>query len=109
MKDIANFNLLEYNTFGINANCRRFVEFENENEVTPFLCSLTDDDMPLLILGGGSNLLLTKDYDGTVIRSAIKGVESSCDNGFVYLTCGSGEKWDDIVALCIDHGWYGAA
>ena len=108
MKDIANFNLLEYNTFGIDANCRRFVEFENENEVTPFICSLTDDDMPLLILGGGSNLLLTKDYDGTVIHSAIKGVESSCDNGFVYLTCGSGEKWDDIVALCIDHGWYGA-
>lgn len=107
MKDYEHFNLIEHNTFGINATCRRFVEFDNEEEVTPFVCSLTDDDMPLLIIGAGSNLLLTKDFDGTVLHSAIKGVESKCDNGFVYLTCGSGETWDDIVALCIDHGWHG--
>ena len=107
MKDYEHFNLIEHNTFGINATCRRFVEFDNEEEVTPFLCSLTDNDLPLLILGAGSNLLLTKDFGGTVLHSAIKGVESKCDNGFVYLTCGSGETWDDIVALCIDHGWHG--
>jgi UDP-N-acetylmuramate dehydrogenase len=108
MKDFKNFNLIQYNTFGINASCRRFVEFDNDKEVTPFLCTLNEDDMPLLIIGAGSNLLLTKDFEGTVLHSAIKGVESRCDNGFVYLTCGSGEIWDDIVELCIDHGWHGA-
>ena len=74
MKDYEHFNLIGHNTFGIDAICRRFVEFDNQEEVTPFLCSLTDDDMPLLILGAGSNLLLTKDFDGTVLHSAIKGV-----------------------------------
>ena len=108
MRDIQGFNLKENNTFGIDAVCRRFIEIERAEEVTPLVCSLTSDDLPLLIIGGGSNLLLTDDFDGTVLRSAIKGVESSSEDGHVLLRCGSGETWDDIVALCVDHGWYGA-
>ena len=108
MKDIRNFNLLKHNTFGINVSCNRFVELESEKEATNFFCSMEDDDTPLIVIGGGSNILFTHDYEGIVIHSAIKGVESSCDNGFVYITCGSGEKWDDIVAFSIDHGWHGA-
>ena len=107
MKDIQNFNLGKYNTFGIDATCRRFVEFEKEEEVAPFLCTFDETAEPLLILGGGSNLLLTDNFEGTVLHSAIKGVDSTCEDGFVYLRCGSGETWDDIVELCVDHGWYG--
>ncbi len=107
MKDIENFNLIGYNTFGIEAKCKRFVEFEKEEEVVPFLCSFDDSEEPLLIIGGGSNLLLTEDFQGTVLHSAIKGVETTSDDGFIYLRCGSGEVWDDIVELCVDHGWYG--
>lgn len=108
MRDISNFNLKAYNTFGIEAVCRRFVEIEKADEVTPLVCSLTSNDLPLLIIGGGSNLLLTGDFEGTVIKSAIKGVESASEDGYVMLRCGSGETWDDIVRLCVDHGWYGA-
>lgn len=108
MRDIRNFNLRANNTFGVEATCRRFVEIERAEEVTQFVCSLTGDDLPLLIIGGGSNLLLTSDFDGTVLRSAIKGVESTSEDGYVLLRCGSGETWDDIVAHCVDHGWYGA-
>ncbi len=108
MRDISNFNLKAYNTFGIEAVCRRFVEIEKADEVTPLVCSLTSNDLPLLIIGGGSNLLLTGNFEGTVIKSAIKGVESASEDGYVMLRCGSGETWDDIVRLCVDHGWYGA-
>lgn len=108
MRDIENFNLLEYNTFGIEVSCRRFVEFEKPSEVTPLVCSLSESDMPLLVIGGGSNLLFTSDFPGTVLRSAIKGVETtSSEDGHVFVKCGSGERWDDIVSLCVDHGWYG--
>lgn len=108
MRDIENFNLSAYNTFGIDVSCRRFVEFEDASEVTPLLCSLTEADLPLLIIGGGSNLLFTGDFPGTVLRSAIKGVEMDSEDGHVIVRCGSGELWDDIVSLCVDHGWYGA-
>ena len=108
MIDIANFDLTKHNTFGIAVKCRRYVELEKETEVTPFVLSLSDDDKPLLIIGGGSNLLFTGDYKGTVLRSAIKGVETTSEDGHVLLRCGSGECWDDIVALSVDHGWYGA-
>ncbi len=107
MKDFSQYNLKEHNTFGIDATCRRFVEFDKETEIAPFFCSLDDEDLPLLIIGEGSNLLLTGDFDGTVVHSAIKGVETRSEDGFVYLRCGSGETWDDIVQLCVDHGWYG--
>ena len=107
MRDLSHFNLKANNTFGIEAFCRRFVEIESAEEVTPLVCSLTSDDLPLLIIGGGSNLLLTGDFEGTVIKSAIKGVESTSEDGHVLLRCGSGETWDDIVRLCVDHGWYG--
>jgi UDP-N-acetylmuramate dehydrogenase len=65
----------------------------------------------LLLLGGGSNLLLTGDYHGTVIHSAIKGielVERDDNDGFVVLRVGSGEVFDDFIAYCVEHGYYGA-
>ena len=62
-----------------------------------------------MILGGGSNLLLTKDFQGTVVHSAIMGAEAhETGDGHVLLRCGSGETWDDIVDLCVSRGWYGA-
>lgn len=108
MKDLYNYSLKNHNTFGIEAKCKRFVEFDSIDELKQIVCSLTDADNPVMILGGGSNLLLTGDYDGTVIHSAIKGhsVINTAD-GYL-LRCGSGETWDDVVSLCVANGWYGA-
>ena len=108
MREILHFDLSKHNTFGIHASCKRFVEIDTAEEAAAFFPSLHDTDLPLLIIGGGSNLLLTADFPGTVVRSAIKGISAEERDGEVWLRCGSGETWDDVVALCVQRGWYGA-
>lgn len=109
MKDIKNYNLLNHNTFGISGNCRRFVEFDNVDELQTCVRSITAEDKPLLIIGGGSNLLLTRDFPGLVLHSAIMGREVVKESdGKVWLRCGSGETWDDIVAYAVEKEWHGA-
>lgn len=105
--DRQDFSLLCYNTFGIEVKCRRFIEFSTVEDLQKVVGSLTDADRPLLLLGGGSNLLLTGDYEGTVLHSAIKGYEVKDCGDDVLLRCGSGEIWDDVVALCVENHWYG--
>lgn len=116
IKDFRDYNLLPHNTFGIEARCRRFVEFESVDEAREVATMLQEADEPLLIVGSGSNLLLTGDYQGTMVHSAIKGIreergrsqESGDGSQEVILTCGSGETWDDVVAYCVERGYYGA-
>lgn len=116
IKDFRDYNLLPHNTFGIEARCRRFVEFESVDEAREVATMLQEADEPLLIVGGGSNLLLTGDYQGTVVHSSIKGIheergtsqELGDGSQEVILTCGSGETWDDVVAYCVERGYYGA-
>ena len=109
MKDEKDYSLKAHNTFGIDAKCRRFLELSSADEAIEVLPALRGEDAPLLLLGGGSNLLLTKDFPGTVIHSAIMGTEArETDDGHVLLRCGSGETWDNIVDLAVSRGWYGA-
>ena len=109
MKDLRNYNLLDHNTFGIDVKCRRFIEFSSVSELLMICERLSDDDQPLLVMGGGSNLLFTDNFDGTVLHSAIKGIEKVADEGdSVLVRAGSGETWDDFVAFCVENGWYGA-
>ena len=125
MKDIRHYSLLAHNTFGIDASCSRFLEFTSIEEAQKMVKMLTPDDQPLMILGGGSNLLLTGDYPGTVLHSGIKGIEvldaensnlgiSASDieaaeqQKQVLLACGSGEVFDDVVAYAVANGYYGA-
>ena len=75
MIDKKNYSLLGHNTFGFDVLCRRFVEYTNVAEAQSLARSLTQSDYPLLIIGSGSNLLLTGNFEGTVIHSAIKGIE----------------------------------
>ena len=112
MKDFCNYSLKEHNTFGIDAKCRRFIEFEDDDEAVEVAKILRESATPYIIIGGGSNLLLTKDFDGIVVRSGIKGYyfEESGDRSqetVVRMTCGSGEVWDDMVATSIKGGYYG--
>lgn len=110
MKDIKNYSLLAHNTFGIEARCHRFLEYSSVEEAQQIVSSLTTEDEPLLILGGGSNLLLTGDYPGTVLHSAIKGIKVLSDKELasVFLECGSGEVFDDVVAFAVENGYHGA-
>lgn len=109
MKDEKNYSLLLHNTFGIDAYCSRFVEAYTTDEVQKFVASFDADTQKLLIVGGGSNLLLTEDFNGTVFHSAIKGIEivGEVDDYNVLLCAGSGETWDDIVAYCVENNLFG--
>ena len=104
MKDICNYSLKEHNTFGIDAKCSRVLEFEDDDEALEVAGILRKSKTPYIIIGGGSNLLLTRDFEGIVVRSAIKG--HRFEDGY-RMVCGSGETFDDMVATSIEAGYYG--
>ena len=104
MKDLLNYSLKGHNTFGIEARCRRFLEYESVEEAVEIAAILRQEKAPYIIIGGGSNLLLTRDFEGTVVHSALKG----CEIEDCLMTCGSGETFDDVVMLSLENGLYGA-
>ena len=104
MKDCKNYSLLSHNTFGIEAQCARFLEYTDEQEALQVATILRNTSSPYIIIGGGSNLLLTRDFEGIVVHSACKGIRREGNR----LTCGSGEVFDDVVAESIKMGLYGA-
>ena len=104
MKDLRDYSLLAHNTFGIDARCSRFLEYENEEEAQQIAEILRMSSSPFIIIGGGSNLLLTRDFEGIVVHSACKGI---CRDGN-RLQCGSGETFDDVVDMSLCMGLYGA-
>ena len=104
MKDCKNYSLLAHNTFGIEAQCTRFLEYADEKEALEVAALLRASSLPYIIIGGGSNLLLTRDFEGIVVHSACKGIRREGNR----LTCGSGEVFDDVVAESIRMGLYGA-
>lgn len=105
MIDQENYSLLRHNTFGIDAKCKRFIEYSSVEEAQQVARMITDADQPLLILGGGSNLLLTGDYNGTVLHSGIRFLEQTDE---CHVRCGSGFIWDDVVDYCVANNLYGA-
>ena len=104
MKDIQNYSLLAHNTFGIDAKCLRFLEYSNEAEAIEAARIVRESGLPFIIIGGGSNLLLTHDFQGIVVHSACKGIRRVGNT----LLCGSGEVFDDVVAESLRQGLSGA-
>ena len=105
-------SLLTYNTFGIDCRCKDIYEPATVGEAKEILKKVKAE--PYMILGGGSNLLLTQDYEGVVLHSQIKGIERldspnkvDSDASHIYIRCGSGEVWDDVVAYATEHSYYG--
>jgi len=104
VKDFCNYSLKQHNTFGIDAKCSRYLDFRNFEEATEVARILRESGLPYLIIGSGSNLLLTRDFEGIVVRSNLKLALFDGDR----LLCGSGLNWDETVDQCIRHGYYGA-
>jgi UDP-N-acetylmuramate dehydrogenase len=103
LRDEKDYSLKAHNTFGIAAKCKRYLEFSSVEEARQVAAILRSANTPYIIIGGGSNLLLTRDFEGIVVRSAILGIAyDEC-----LLTAGSGENWDELVAHCVAQGWYG--
>ena len=90
-----------HNTFGIEARAKQYFEYCSEDELIAFLPSLSG--VPYLHIGGGSNLLFTRDFDGIILHCGIKGIEVMDD----CIRVGAGVVWDDFVGWAVEHGWCG--
>ncbi len=101
-----NISLKSYNTFGIDAKAKYFVSVNSLGELQEVLKLKTHPDK--FILGGGSNMLLTKDIDALVIHVNLKGIEMvSKHNGEVIVKANAGENWHEFVLWCLDHDFGG--
>lgn len=95
--------LKDYNTFGIEAKCSNFIEFKGVEELEKFFPT---DDM-WLVVGGGSNILFTKDYEGTILHPISKEiVVESVDGDSAYIKVDAGVVWDDFVEFAISNNYY---
>ena len=102
-----NFSVKNLNTFGVEAIARWYVEINSERDLHSLFGSARWDDTKLLVIGGGSNLLFTSDFDGLVIRINIKGLEHEIDGTDVYLKAGGGEVWNNLVNYAVDRSFSG--
>lgn len=100
MRIEKNYNLLQHNTFHIDARCAQFIEYDSEEELREALPLVTQ---PCFHLGGGSNVLLVGDFPGTVLHSGIRGIEV---NGNI-VRAGAAEVWDDFVLTMLQQGLSG--
>lgn len=96
------------NTFGLDVEAAVFLEYDSVEELERLIAAgyITS---PYLHIGGGSNLLFTDDYKGVILHSRIGGIEVLTeDDENVTVRVGAGVVWDDFVAYCVEHKWYGA-
>lgn len=107
MKLTENQNLKDYNTFGMEVLARHFLQIENADEV-PSVIREYLQEKPFYILGGGSNTLFTKDFDGYIVHPAFTGIEvmEQTDDAVV-LRVAAGEHWDNLIQYCIKRQYFG--
>lgn len=103
-----NISLKPYNTFGIDKKARFFVEASSENEIKKALIKAKELGLPLVVLGGGSNILLTKDLDSLILKIDIKGIQVRDQNAEnIIVEVGAGENWHEFVLHCLHQNWSG--
>lgn len=104
---LENISLKPYNSFAIDVKAHYFAEIETEQDLGELFQNALFHHQKLLIVGGGSNILFTQDFDGLVIKMSIKGIESEVKGDQVWVTAGSGEVWNDFVNYCVQHAYAG--
>lgn len=103
-----NISLKPYHTFGMDVSTRYFVEYDTVEDLRSLLISPLIKNNNYLHIGGGSNLLFTKDYTGAIIHSKIKDYTVTESSENVIIKVGAGLVWDDFVLLTVSNNWYGA-
>lgn len=101
-----NISLQELNTFGIYAAAKQFVEVKSENDLFALYQNHIFQEK-FFILGGGSNVLFTKDFEGTIVKIANQGIQHFIEGSNIFVTAAAGEVWNDLVWYCIDHNFPG--
>ncbi|WP_411812077.1 UDP-N-acetylmuramate dehydrogenase [Chryseobacterium scophthalmum] len=103
-----NFSLKPFNTFGVEAKAKYFVEVNTVEELIETLKHSHTQTLPLLFLGGGSNILFTKDFDGLAIQLNLKGIsEEFLNENEVLVTAKAGENWHEFVMFCLNKNYGG--
>lgn len=103
----SNKSLLPYNTFRIDVKAKYFVEISSIDDLNKLIQLDEFKSNNKFILGGGSNLLLTKDFDGIVVRLGIKGITVLEAGDDIYVEAGAAEVWNDFVQFNVDKGFAG--
>ena len=108
MESRTDFSLQSLNTFGVEAAAAHYVRFDDGQEIARFLARQPAVDRRCLVLGGGSNILFVKDFNGLVLHPQLKGIEVlEMNEAAVRIKVMGGENWDDLVAYAVAHGWGG--
>ncbi len=103
-----NISLKPFNTFGLEASAKYFAEINTVSELKEILQNSDFQGIDKLFLGGGSNILLTKNYEGLVIKINLKGIHKvSEDDAHVYIQAGAGESWHQLVMYCVENQYAG--
>ena len=94
----SSYSLLDLNTFHMDVKAKWFAVFSSEEELRGLLEDKRVTEEPLLILGGGSNILFTEDFDGVVLKNNIKGIHVIKEtNDSISIEVGGGENWHQLV------------
>jgi UDP-N-acetylmuramate dehydrogenase len=108
MNITENTSLQPYNTFGIDVSARYFATADSVDSIRDVLTDNRYATLPLFVLGGGSNILLTKNFDGLVLKNEIHGIEMIRETEEHYFVkSGAGVVWHDFVLHCIENNWAG--
>jgi len=103
-----NISLKPYNTFGLDYKADSLLTIDSVEEAVSFFRKRGKNDKPFLILGDGSNILFTEDYDGTIIRPDFGRIRiENQDNEYVIISAGAGIEWDKFVEWTVDQGYGG--
>jgi len=108
MKFIADCDLSPFNTFAVASRAQAFCTVTSQAQLLEALDTAYSEELPVLVLGGGSNVLLVDDYPGLVVQMGIPGIKVLGEEGdAVLLRIGAGENWHQLVINCLNNGFYG--
>ena len=103
-----NYSLKPYNTFGIDVSAARYTEVTTTELLKECLEWIQYHAMPSMVLGGGSNVLFTRNFDGVVIRNGLKGIRKVDENeDYIYVQAAAGEVWHEFVLYCLSQQYAG--
>lgn len=103
-----NYSLKSYNTFGINASAKYFDTFNDIETLMQLLDSKVASQEKIMILGGGSNVLFTNNFDGLVLKNNIGGIDKiNEDDNHIYIQAGAGVPWHSLVEYCLENNYAG--
>jgi UDP-N-acetylmuramate dehydrogenase len=102
------FSLQKLNSFGIDARATFFSSPETINALSSILEGYDYNQLPLLIMGEGSNIIFKSDFEGMIVRPGMKGIEvMEEDDQQVWVKVGASENWDNWIAVATKNGWHG--